>query len=97
MTEIHHHGKQPIISCFELTVDKNAFVVGKAVRDIIWPHTTIIRSITYGQNGHEVMDDGEQHLYAGDKVVIQVCYYEEEELLQQLKGLVGELSIVKKQ
>lgn len=95
MTELHHHGKHPVISCFELTVEKNSFVVGKAVRDIMWPHTTIIRSITYAQNGLEVMDDGEQHLYAGDKVIIQVCYYEEEALFQQLRGLVGNLEIIK--
>ena len=39
MTEAHHHGKQMKISRFTLIVSPGDFVVGKSVRDIMWPHT----------------------------------------------------------
>jgi len=91
MIEVHHHGKTPMISSFTLTVSRNAFVVGKAVRDVMWPHTSIITSISHADSDilEEMDDDGEQRLYAGDKVVIRACYYDKEEILSLLKGLVG--------
>lgn len=89
MTEVQHHGKEMKISSFHLTVSPNAFVVGKAVRDIMWPHASVIMSITYGSNHKVQMDDGEQRLYGGDKVTIRAGYYDEEEILKLLRGLVG--------
>lgn len=89
MTEVQHPGKEMMISSFTLTVSPNAFVVGKAVRDIMWPHASVIMSITYGSNHQVKMDDGEQRLYAGDKVTIWAGYYDEEEILELLRGLVG--------
>lgn len=91
MIEVHHHGKTPMISSFTLTVSRNAFVVGKAVRDVMWPHTSIITSITHIDSDilEEMDDDGEQRLYTGDKVTIRACYYDREEILTLLRGLVG--------
>lgn len=89
MTEVHHHGKEMKISNFHLTVSSNAFVVGKAVRDIMWPHASVIMSITYGSNHKVQMDDGEQRLYADDKVTIRAGYYDEEDIQKLLRGLVG--------
>lgn len=91
MIEVHHHGKTPMISSFTLTISRNAFVVGRAVRDIMWPHTSIITSISHVDSDilEEMDDDGEQRLYAGDKVTIRACYYDREEILTLLRGLVG--------
>ena len=90
MTEVHHHGKEMQIASFHLTVSPNAFVVGKAVRDIMWPHASVIESIAHADSDIiEEMDDGEQRLYAGDTLTIRVGYYDKEELLALLKALVG--------
>lgn len=89
MTKVQHHGKEMKISNFTLTVSQNAFVVGKAVRDVMWPHASVIMSITYGSNHQVQMDDGEQRLYPDDKVTIRAGYYDETEILQLLQGLVG--------
>ena len=88
MTEIHQHGKTPTISSFRLTVSEDAFVVGKAVRDIMWPHASVITGISHLNHGEE-MDDGEQRLYAGDTITLRARYFEKDEILQLLEGLVG--------
>lgn len=89
MTEVHHHGKEMMISNFHLTVSPKAIVVGKAVRDIMWPHASVIMSITCGSNHEIKMDDGEQRLYEGDQITIRAGYYEEEEIITLLQSLVG--------
>lgn len=88
MTEAHQQGKTPTISSFRLTVSEDAFVVGKAVRDIMWPHASVITGISHLNHGEE-MDDGEQRLYAGDTITLRARYFEKDEILQLLEGLVG--------
>lgn len=91
MTESYHHGKQMKISRFTLLVSSGDFVVGKSVRDIMWPHASVIESISHaGSHVLEEMDDGEQRLYIGDKVTIRAAYYDKEEILKLLQGLAGD-------
>ena len=91
MTEAHHHGKQMKISRFTLFVSSDDFVVGKAVRDIMWPHASVIESISHADSDIlQEMDDGEQRLYVGDKVTIRAAYYDKEEILKLLLGLAGD-------
>ena len=91
MTEAYHHGKEMKISRFTLVVSPNDFVVGKAVRDIMWPHTSVIESISHADSDVIAeMDDGEQRLYAGDRVTIRAAYYDKEEILALLVGLAGD-------
>lgn len=90
MTQAEHKGKTMMISNFTLTVAANAIIVGKAVRDIMWPHASVIMSLTYGSNHKVKMDDGEQRLYAGDKITIRAGYYDLSEILELLKGLAGD-------
>ena len=97
MTEVQHHGKEMKISKFTLTVSSNAFVTGKAVRDIMWPHASVIMSITYGSNHQVKMDDGEQRLYPGDTVTIRAGYYDKEEILKLLQGLAGDAVEIEKE
>ena len=91
MTEAYHHGKQMKISRFTLTVSPDDFVVGKALRDVMWPHASVIESISHtGSDILQEMDDGEQRLYVGDKVTIRAAYYDKEEILEVLTGLAGD-------
>ena len=89
MAEVQHHGKEMLISNFTLTISSHAFVVGKAVRDIMWPHASVIMSIVSGSNQQIQMDDGEQRLYPGDTITIRAGYYDKEEILELLRGLAG--------
>ena len=90
MTENYHHGKEMKISRFILHISPNDFAVGKAVRNILWPHASVIESISHtGSDILEEMDDGEQRLYAGDKVVLKAAYYDKEEILAILHGIAG--------
>lgn len=91
MTEAHHHGKTMKISRFTLLVSPDDFVVGKSVRDIMWPHTSVIESISHVDSDIlQEMDDGEQRLFAGDRVTIRAAYYDKEEILELLLGLAGD-------
>lgn len=91
MTESYHHGKEMKISRFILHISPNDFAVGKAIRNIMWPHTSVIESISHaGSNVLEEMDDGEQRLYEGDRVVLRAAYYDEKEILELLKGIAGD-------
>ena len=91
MTESYHHGKERKIARFTLYVSPKDFAVGKAVRDIMWPHASVIESIIHAEdNTLEEMDDGEQRLYEGDKVTIRAAYYDEKVILDLLKGIAGD-------
>jgi len=79
-----------VVRYFELKVSKNAFVVGKSVRDIMWPHATVIVSISRDNRDFSDTDlDGEKQLRVGDTLVIRARTYNVEELCEFLYGLVG--------
>lgn len=89
MDEVQHHGQEMTVSSFHLIVSNNAFVTGKAVRDVLWPHTSVITDITCGPTHRMEMDDGEHRLLSGDEITIRAGYYDKEEILALLRGLVG--------
>ena len=90
MEHIQNNGKLPTISCFEMVVSHNSFVVGKAVRDIMWPSASVVISITRADETKQDMDnDGEKKLYVGDTVVLRARYFDEAEIRKLLVGLVG--------
>ncbi len=90
MEHAQNKGRVPRIACFEMKVSDSAFVIGKAVRDIMWPPSSVVISITRADDKRQDMDnDGEKRLYAGDKLVVRTKFFDEVELREQLKGLVG--------
>ncbi|MBQ4317003.1 MAG: hypothetical protein IJC20_02025, partial [Clostridia bacterium] len=85
-----NQGKEPIIAHFEMTVSHNSFVVGKAVRDIMWPSSSVVVSIKRADETKKDMDnDGEKKLYVGDTLVIRAKFFDEDEIRKLLVGLVG--------
>ncbi len=96
MEHAQNGGRQAQIDCFEMTVGKNAFVAGKAVRDIMWPHSTVVVSIIRADESKKDMDnDGEKKLYVGDTIVVRSKYFDEAELKRLLSGLVDTKDIKK--
>lgn len=90
MEHAQNQGKQPIIACFEMKVSHGAFVVGKAVRDIMWPSASVVISVTRADETKKDMDnDGEKKLYVGDTLVLRARFFDENEIRTLLVGLVG--------
>lgn len=90
MEHAQNGGKQPVIAHFKMTVSPGAFVVGKAIRDVMWPSSSVVISITRAHEHHQDMDnDGEKKLYVGDTLVLRARYYDEEKIRGLLQGLVG--------
>ncbi|MBO5870308.1 MAG: chloride channel protein [Clostridia bacterium] len=90
MEHIQNQGKEPIIAHFEMTVSHNSFVVGKAVRDIMWPSSSVVVSIKRADETKKDMDnDGEKKLYVGDTLVLRAKFFDEDEIRKLLVGLVG--------
>ncbi len=90
MERAQNAGKQPIIACFEMKVSHGSFVVGKAVRDIMWPSASVVISVTRADETRKDMDnDGEKKLYVGDTLVLRARFFDEAEIRKLLVGLVG--------
>ncbi len=90
LVDAQNKGKEPTIACFEMKISDNSFVVGKAIRDIMWPPSTVVISITRADSDHADMDnDGEKKLYAGDTIVLRSRFIDEDGIQKLLYGLVG--------
>ncbi len=90
MEHAQNKGKTPVIACFEMKVAEDAFVVGKTVRDIMWPHSSVVISVKRADESRQDMDnDGEKKLYVGDTLVLRAKYFDEAEIRSVLSGLVG--------
>ncbi len=97
MEHAQNAGKTPVIACFEMKVAHNSFVVGKAVRDIMWPSASVVISITRADEKRKDMDnDGEKKLYVGDTVVLRARFFDEGEIRRLLIGLVGDEHEIKR-
>ncbi|MBQ7916582.1 MAG: chloride channel protein [Firmicutes bacterium] len=90
MKTAENQDKEAHIEDFEMTISNGAFVVGKTVRDVMWPASSAIVSVIRAESHYIDMDsDGEKKLYAGDTIVLRVRYYDEDEVKNYLYGLVG--------
>ena len=83
MEHREHKNKERVIGYFTITVSENSFVVGKHVRDIMWPHSLVILNIKRTNENLDKLDnDGERKLYACDKVTFKCRYYDKEDLFK---------------
>ena len=90
MEKAEHKDKTLTVKYFCTKVSKGAFVVGKPVRDILWPHASVIVSITRdGKDFSDTDNDGEKRLYEGDSIIIRARCYDEEEIIDHLYDLMG--------
>lgn len=90
MFEAQNHGIKRRIVRFEAQISEGAFVIGKSVRDIMWPHAAIITAIIRADRNKRMMDeDGEKKLYVGDTIVLHIQLYDEAEVTEYLYDLVG--------
>lgn len=84
--ESAHHGKQSAEAELDLTVTPDSFVVGKEIRDILWPPSCIIFSVERTSHLHT---HGNMGLGEGDVLHIHCRTYDPDETLRSLEALVG--------
>ncbi|MBE6626263.1 MAG: hypothetical protein E7628_03640 [Ruminococcaceae bacterium] len=90
MVENQYKGRKAVIAHFKAKISPDAFVVGKTVRDVMWPSSTVVVSIKReNEDGNDTDNDGEKKLYAGDTIVLRSQYYDESEITALLRGLLG--------
>ena len=90
MEEQHNEGKTPVICHFEARVSPDSFGAGKAVRELLWPASTIILSIIRSKDAPVIMDhDGEERLLPGDTLILRSCSCCSEKVKQELTELLG--------
>ena len=90
MEHVQNAGKTPVIAYFEMKISHDSFVVGKAVRDILWPSASVVISVKRADEAKNDMDnDGEKKLYVGDTIVLRARFFDENEIRKTLVGLVG--------
>jgi hypothetical protein len=80
--EASHGGRQPMIFDAFLTVQKDAFVVEKEVRDILWPPNCLVLSIKRVNVGNAAM-------FEGDVLHLRCLTYDRTETMILLEALIG--------
>lgn len=88
MEHTEHRNTKPTIGYFTATVSVDSFVVGKQVRDVMWPNSLVILNIKT-ENMDTLDNDGERRLYANDKISFKCRYYDKAELFENIQHLVG--------
>lgn len=89
LEEHENSGKVYQEKLFSLRVTDNAFVIGKTVRDIMWPVSCVVLSVRRSEEENDIGNVGEKILFADDIITIKAKYSDENELKKSLLGLVG--------
>ena len=77
-------------------VSENSFVVGKSIRDIMWPHCLVLLKIERCSENYEKLNsDGETKIYANDKISFRCAFSNEKEFLEDIYSLVGNTNLTK--
>ncbi len=71
-------------------VRAKAFAVGKAVRDIFWPHNLFVLSVRHGSERPEVDEHGAGVIREGDELYVRFTTSDYDNTISELKALVGE-------
>ncbi len=85
--ELAHAGKTEQVLSLELTVAPDSFVVGKEIRDILWPASCTVLSVKRSDDAHA--HGGMVGMGAGDRLLLHCTTYNPEETLLGLEELVG--------
>ena len=78
-------GKTPVNIEVPLTVNKNSFVIGKELRDVLWPNACAVVGFSrlHPSKDHSVISEG-------DVITVRYVTYDPSATLLELYDLVGE-------
>lgn len=95
--ERENKGKEFKENLFEMKVSDKAFVVGKTVRDVMWPISCVVLGIIHANEDKNTTGNiGEKLMFIGDTIILKANYSDEEKLIHDLHGLVGYEHQIKK-
>lgn len=86
-----HNGQEKKIITFEEIIENGSFVVGRSVRDILWPAGCQVQKIVKVNKHGDIVTrtdkDGERLIHAGDLYIIQAETYNPERTLKEIHDL----------
>ena len=88
--EIEREGKELKEEFVTKVVEEGAFIEGRQIRDILWPHGTTILKIEKGHKDSQFFND-ENEIHHGDKYYINIKSYELDVALKQIDELFDKL------
>jgi CIC family chloride channel protein len=80
-------GKQPLIVEVSLNVARDSFIVGKEMRDVLWPNSCVVISFLRDRADHVNLAISE-----GDIITVRYSTYHPAETISEFTALVGEQS-----
>ncbi len=80
-------GKEASIFVVPLEVKKNTFVVGKELRDVLWPNSCVVVSFEHADKNR-----GMTAIFEGDVITVRYKTYNPSETLKEFEALVGKQS-----
>ena len=80
-------GKKPIAVSVPLTVAKDSFVIGKEIRDVLWPNSCVVISFERASGNHESAGISES-----DVITVRYLTHNPSVSADEFKALVGEQS-----
>lgn len=83
-------GKQSYTEITTVTVKKDAFAVGKEVRDILWPEGVFVLSVTHPDSGESSEAHGGKSIAAGDILQVRYVTFDKVKTQMALEEIVGE-------
>ena len=78
-------GKKPFDIEVPLLVNKNSFVVGKELKDVLWPNSCVVLAFNRAKpsENHSVISED-------DVITVRYVTYDPDSTAKELKDLVGE-------
>lgn len=80
-------GKKPTVIEVPLTAARDAFAIGKEVRDILWPNSCVVVSLKRASGHH-----GARGIDEGDVITVHYKTYDPTATAEELRALMGEQS-----
>ena len=92
--EINEPRKSKSVDTY-VTIKKDAFAVGKQIRDIFWPTNLLVLSVKKDEKRENEIDQyGGKALLDGDTLHIRYITYDEKQTLEELYAIVGEQNLI---
>ncbi len=87
--EIDENSPVKVFDTF-VTVQENAFAIGKQIRDIFWPPNLFVLSIQHASRNAEVDEHGGKDIREGDVLHVRYSTHDERQTKEELEAIVGE-------
>lgn len=88
--EEEQEGKTSQLIDATVEVKENSFVVGKQIRDVLWPNNLFVLSLKRSDKRPEIDEHGEKNMYPGDVLHVRYSTYNPAQTREELIALVGE-------